>query len=155
MLFFIDRIPLGDTGLYGNFAFRHLLTSFGTDVSLNVFLKKDIYNIIARYHNYLNYEHYFPAIEAELVDFPVSLVRLHLYLSPRVLIGVQPENQGFKTGTPEFIGLAGCRVDFSIGDYFLPYFEVTAKTDGWITGNEFLKKNISIKLGVSTRLKKR
>jgi hypothetical protein len=45
MLFFIDRIPISDTGIYGNFAFRHLLTSFGTDISLNVFLKKDIYNI--------------------------------------------------------------------------------------------------------------
>jgi len=46
----------------------------------------------------------------------MSLGSLNLYLSLRVLIGMQPENQGFKTG------------------------------------NEFLEKNVSIKLGLSARL---
>lgn len=151
MLFNVNRIALDDTGLYGNFAFRHFLTSFGTDTLLKVFLKKDIYNMAFVLHNYRNHEHWFPAIEAELVDFPLSLGSLNLYLSPRVLIGMQPENQGFKTGTPEFTGLAGCRVDFNISRHFLPYFDLTVKTDGWIAGNEFLEKNVSIKLGLSAR----
>ena len=151
MFFNVDRIALGDTGFYGNFAFRHFLTSFGTDVLLKVFLKKDFYNMVFVLHNYLNYEHWFPAIEVELVDFPLSLGPLNLYLSPRALIGMQPENQSFKTGTPEFIGLAGCRVDFNISKHFLPYFDLTAKTDGWIAGNEFLEKNVSIQLGLSVR----
>jgi len=151
MLFDVNRIALGDDGLYGNFAFRHFLTSFGTDTSLKVFLKKDIYNMVFVFHNYRNYKHWFPAIEAELVDFPLSLGALNLYLSPRVLIGIQPENQIFKTGTPEFFGLAGCRVDFNISKHFLPYFDLTAKTDGWVAGNEFLEKNVSIKLGLSAR----
>jgi hypothetical protein len=151
MLFFIDRIPLGDSGFDGNFAFRHLLTSFGTDVSLRVYLKKDTFNLTAAFHNYLNYEHWFPSFEAELVDFPVSLGRFSFFLSPRFLIGMQPADQGFRTGTPEFMGMAGCRFDFNISKHFQPYFDVTAKTDGWIAGNEFLEKNVSIQLGVSAR----
>jgi len=151
MLFNVNRIAIGDTGFYGNFAFRHFLTSFGTDVLLKVFLEKDKYNMAFTIHNYLNYKHWFPAIEAELVDFPLSLGSLNLYLSPRALIGMQPENQGFKTGTPEFTGLAGCRVDFYISKHFLPYFELTAKTDGWIAGNEFIEKNVSIQFGLSAR----
>jgi hypothetical protein len=151
MILGIDRIPLGDTGFYGNFTFRHLLASFGADVSLKVFLKKDIFNMAFAFHNHFNYEHWFPAVEAELVDFPVSPGVLRLYLSPRLIVGTQPENQKFKTGAPEFLGLAGCRVDFNISKHFLPYFDFTAKTDGWITGNEFIEKNISIKLGISAR----
>jgi len=151
MLFNLNSIALGDTGIYGNFAFRHFLTSFGTDTLLKVFLKKNIYNMAFVLHNYRNYERWFPAIEAELVDFPLPLGQLNLYLSPRALIGIQPENQKFKTGTPEFIGLAGLRVDFNISRHLLPYFDLTAKTDGWIAGNEFSEKNVSIKLGLSAR----
>jgi len=151
MLFSVERIALGDNGFYGNFAFRHFLTSFGTDVLLKVFLKKDIYNMVFAFHNYMNYEHWFPAIEAELVDFPLSLGSLNLYLSPRTLIGVQPKNQRFKTETSEFIGLVGCRVDFNISRHLLPYFDIIAKTDGWVAGNEFLEENVSVKLGLSAR----
>jgi len=151
MLFNVNRIAIGDTDFYGNFAFRHFLTSFGTDTLLKVFLKKDIYNVAFVFHNYRNYEHWFPAIEVELVDFPLSLGSLNLYLSPRALIGIQPENQRFKTGTPEFFGLAGCRVDFNISRHFLPYFDLTAKTDGWAAGNEFLEENVSVKVGLSAR----
>jgi hypothetical protein len=43
MLFNVNRITIGDAGLYGNFAFRHFLTSFGTDTLLKTFLKKKIY----------------------------------------------------------------------------------------------------------------
>jgi len=64
---------------------------------------------------------------------------------------MQPENQSFKTGKPEFTGLTGCRVDFNISKYFLPYIDFTAKTDGWVAGNEFLERNTSIKAGVSAR----
>jgi hypothetical protein len=151
MLFNVNRITLGDTDIYGNFAFRHFLTSFGTDTLLKVFLKKNKYNMAFTLHNYLNYEHWFPAIEAELIDFPLSLGSLNLYLSPRILIGMQPENQRFKTETPEFTGLTGCRVDFNISKHFLPYFELKAKTDGWIAGNEFIEKNVSIQFGLSAR----
>ena len=51
----------------------------------------------------------------------------------------------------DFRGLTGCGVDFSISKHFLPYFELTAKTDGWIAGNEFIEKNLSIQFGLSAR----
>ncbi|MDR2398737.1 MAG: hypothetical protein LBD74_08275 [Spirochaetaceae bacterium] len=151
MLLNINRIALGDTGMYGNFAFRHVLTSFGTDVALNMYVLKDRFNIVFVLHNYLNYKNYFPSIEVALVDFPLSSGSLKVYLSPRILVGMQPENQKFKTETPEFLGLAGCRIDLNISKFFLPYFDVTVKTDGWVTGSEFLEKNISIKTGISLR----
>jgi hypothetical protein len=55
------------------------------------------------------------------------------------------------TGDPEFLGLLGCRVDFSVSKHFLPYFDLTLKTDGWVAGNEYLERNMSFKVGLSMR----
>jgi hypothetical protein len=152
MMFGIRSIPLGkDSGVYGNFALRHFYTSFGTDSSVDIYLKHAHYNFKFVLHNYINYEHYFPAVEAALVDFPLSFGGLNILLSPRILLGVQPRDQEFMTGDMEFLGLAGCRVDFTAGKHFFPYFDLSVKTDGWIAGNEYLESNVSFKAGVSLR----
>jgi hypothetical protein len=150
MMFGVRSIPLG-AGFSGNFALRHFYTSFGTDSSADIYLKRAPYNFKFVFHNYINYEHYFPAVEAELVDFPVRLGGLNMLLSPRILIGAQPRDQNFFTADPEFFGLAGLRVDFALSKHFLPYIEFTAKPDGWATGNEFLEHNLSLKAGISAR----
>jgi hypothetical protein len=152
MMFGIKSIPLGkDTGLYGNFSLRHFYTSFGTDTSADIYLKSAPYNFKFVLHSYINYEHYFPAVEAVLVDFPLRLGSLGMYLSPRILIGAQPKDQGFFTSDPEFFGLIGLRADFALTRHFLPYIEFTAKTDGWVAGNEFLEAAAGVKLGISAR----
>jgi hypothetical protein len=153
MMFGIRSIPLGrDSGLYGNFALRQFYTSFGTDLSVNVYLKKAPFNMAFAYHSYMNYEHYFPAIEAELVDFPVPFTsKFGLLLSPRILLGMQPRDQEFMTADPEFFAMAGCRVDFALSKYVFPYLDISAKTDGWVAGNEFLERNVSLKAGISLR----
>jgi hypothetical protein len=151
MLFGLRSVSLGNSELTGNFAMRHLLTSFGTDVSAQVFLKYKPFNMAFAYHSYLNYDHYFPAIEAELVDYPLYFGEFGIFLSPRIIMGLQPENQKFKTGNPEFLGLFGLRADFTVNKYFLPFIALTAKTDGWVAGNEYLDSNISVEIGVSAR----
>jgi hypothetical protein len=152
MILGVRSIPLGkDTGLYGNFSLRHFYTSFGTDSSADIYLKSAPYNFKFVLHNYINYEHYFPAVEAALVDFPLRLGSLNMLLSPRILIGAQPKDQGFFTGDPEFFGLIGLRMDFALSRHFLPYVEFTAKTDGWVAGNEFLEAAVGVKLGISAR----
>jgi hypothetical protein len=150
-MFGIRTIPLGNTGYEMNFAMRHYLASFGADIAANVFLKKGPFKMAFALHNYVNHHNYFPAIEAELVDYPVYLGKLGLYVSPRVLIGMQPKDQVFKTGRPEFLGLFGLRIDFMASRHFLPYLDFTAKTDGWVAGNEYLSVNASVRLGVSMR----
>jgi hypothetical protein len=161
MLFGIRSFPLDDDGLTGNFTMRHLLTSFGSVVSAQVFLKYQPFNIAFAYHSYLNYEHYFPAIEAELVDYPFYLRKFGVFLSPRIIIGTQPENQKFKTGKHEFLGFFGLRVDFIAGDYlrpdfiikkyFLPYIDFSVKTNGWVMGDVYLDSNVSVRIGISAR----
>ncbi|GHU73556.1 hypothetical protein FACS189450_13560 [Spirochaetia bacterium] len=154
MMFGIRTIPLGkNSGIYGNFALRQLYTSFGTDLSVNLYLKKTPFNIAFVYHNYLNYEHYFPAVEIELIDYPLSFNTWGIYLSPRIIIGVQPMDNSFTTSTPEFFGLLSCRADFIVPKlkHFLPYSELLIKTDGWLAGNEYINRTFGFALGISTR----
>jgi hypothetical protein len=151
MMFGFRSLPLGNTDIRWNFAFRHFLTSFGTDLALEMFINIDNLNLMAAYHNYQNYEHSFPAIEIEVVDYPVKIKNLRMYVSPKIMAGMQPKKQGFFTPEAEFFGSAGSRIDFQITRHWFPYIEVTAKTNGWIAGNEFLEKNISVRVGVSAR----
>ena len=147
MLFLIDGIPLGNNGLVGNFAMRHLLTSFGTTVSAHVFLKQEPYKMAFAYHNFRNYRYYFPAVEAEFIDYQIR----GMYFSPRAIIGMQPKGQEFMTGKAEFLGFLGLRIDFKTSRHFLPYIDFTAKTNGWVAGNEYLNSNASVRMGVSAR----
>jgi hypothetical protein len=152
MMLGIRSIPLGKgSGLYGNFALRHLYTSFGTDLSINAYLKQKPFNWVFSLHLCQNYEHFFPALEARMTDYPVSFGKWGLYISPRIMIGMQPVNQEFMTKYAGFFGLIGGRVDFALSRHFLPYLELTAKTDGWVAGNEYLEHNISFRLGLSAR----
>jgi hypothetical protein len=151
MMFGLRSLPFGDTDIKWNFAFRHILTSFGTDLTLETYIKIEEYNFVAAYHNYQNYKHVFPAIEIEMIDYPVKAGNLRMYISPRIMLGMQPKNQDFFTSQVEFFALIGSRVDFQISQHWLPYIEVMAKTNGWIIGNEFLGNNISARVGVSAR----
>jgi hypothetical protein len=74
-----------------------------------------------------------------------------MFLSPRILIGMQPKDQKFTTSSPAFLGLFGLRVDFMANKNIFPYLDFTAKTNGWVAGNEYLDSNASVKLGLSLR----
>ncbi|GHU84459.1 hypothetical protein FACS189473_1900 [Spirochaetia bacterium] len=148
----LNAFPLGKSGLKGNFAVYHYLTSFGSDVPVQIFLKKAPFNMLFTWHSYQNYHTYFPAIEAQLFEFPLQFTpKFGLLLSPRVLLGAQPKNQEFRTSAPEFLGLFGLRVDFVIDKHILPFIDFSVKTAGWVAGNEYLNANASVKLGVSLR----
>jgi hypothetical protein len=114
MLYGFKSIPFGIHGFSGNFAMRHLVTSFGADVSAKVYLKMEPFKMAFTYHNYLNYKNYFSGIEAELVDYPIFFGKFGMYVSPRVIIGTQPKNQDFRTKKADFLGLLGVRADFVI-----------------------------------------
>ncbi|MDR1249418.1 MAG: hypothetical protein LBK63_08970 [Treponema sp.] len=151
MMFGFRSLPFGNRDIKWNFAFRHMLTSFGTDLSLEMLATIEKFNFVAAYHNYQNYEHIFPAIEIEMVDYPLKIGNMDVYVSPRMMLGIQPKAQNFFTSQAEFFGLIGSRVDVQITRHWLPYIEVTAKTNGWVAGNEFLGSAISARLGISAR----
>jgi hypothetical protein len=150
MLFFNKPFHTS-SGYAFNFAVRHLLTSFGNDISFNLFLQKNRRNLVFIFHNYNNYNNYYPAIEVEWFEHPVSFNRNNFLISPRVIAGIQPKDGSFFSKQCEFLGYAGCRIDWITKTLIKPYFEIEAKTNGWIAGNAYLKANASFSLGISAR----
>jgi hypothetical protein len=86
-----------------------------------------------------------------MIDYPIHIKNSVMYVSPRIIAGIQPKDQNFFTAEAKFLGAIGSRVDFQMRKHWFPYFEVMAKTDGWIAGNEYVEKNISARLGLSMR----
>lgn len=150
MLFGYDIIQL-NRGSYGNFAIRNYLTSFGNDASVNVFLKNKGNNYAITLHNYMNYKHYFPAAELEILDKVLPIGGEAIYFTPRALIGVQPLQQSFYTNKASLLGFMECRLEFKTKLNLNPYMEFSAKTKGWVAGNEFLNSNFSVRVGASMR----
>ncbi|WP_207421130.1 hypothetical protein [Desertivirga brevis] len=155
MMFGVRSITLGKTGLKGNFAVRHLLTSFGNDISLNVYLMNQWHRASFSYHRYQNYNKGFSSIEGLLKDEPVDLTnRTKLLFTPRVILGMQPLGQDFMTRKSSFLGFASLR---TVLDYlstkWSPYLELDAKTPGWVAGNEFLGQKLTARLGLEVQLK--
>lgn len=152
MLYGYRSIKLSNGGLSGNFSLHHYLTSFGNDISVNLFLMNPKYRFFFAYHHYQNYQSTFPAIESQLVDLEKTIGSHTFYISPRVLIGIQPTNQEFKTTNSSFMGLAECKLELKSKSWIHPYIELSAKTDGWVAGNEFLNSNFSCRFGIVSRI---
>jgi hypothetical protein len=151
MLLGIKKIRLNNSGLYGNFFLHHYLTSFGNDISCNAFLMNRRYRMFFAFHSYQNFYRSYPAVEAQLLDWsPVFSGKL--YISPRILAGLQPDNQEFKTSDAAFIGLAECRLEFNWRYLVNPFAELSVKTAGWVAGNEFLGTDFSCRLGIMSRI---
>ena len=152
MLFGFSRFRLANTehgAYYGNFAFRHYLTAFGDDISLDIYLITPKFNIYTTLHNYNNYEHSFGGLEVGLIDYPL--------LDNRLLVGgtlmgwIQPKDMLFFTPTGSFGGLAKARASYHYR-FMDPYIELGCKSAGWVAGNANLDSGFFIKAGLRWRI---
>jgi hypothetical protein len=151
MMIGIRSIKLNKNGLTGNFSVHNYLTSFGNDISCNAFLMNTRYRMFFAIHSYNNFYRAYPAMEAQLLDWSPAFSG-KLYISPRILAGLQPLNQEFKTRDAAFMGLAECKMELNWKYFVSPFAEFSLKTTGWVAGNEFLGSNFSCRLGLSARI---
>jgi hypothetical protein len=152
-LFGFPKIKLKSTekgDYFGSFAVRHLLTSFGNDISLDIFYQTPKNNFFIALHNYNNFNSTFFGLEGAIIDKP--FLNKKLLVSGRSLIWTQPKNQSFTTNEASLGGMLNIKGSYSLGRWF-PYIEVEAKTRGWVMGNVFLEDNISLRFGVNVRIK--
>jgi hypothetical protein len=154
MLVGFRKIRLSSNGLYGNFAMHHLLTSFGNDISCIVYLMNPQAKMLFAFHSYHNYNRSYPGVEVQITDYETTLGAQHFFITPRILLGAQPDNQKFKTNKSDFLGLVECRVEHLSKSVIHPYIELSAKSAGWVAGNEFLNSSFSCRVGIMSRLNK-
>lgn len=149
-MFGIRHLSFGEHRV--NFAFRHLLTSFGDDISLDVYYKntENRLGMVVSPHIYSNYTTTFFGLELNLVDYPV--LDKNFLLSGRMMLWTQPKNQSFTTTEHSLGGLLGLKMTYIV-DIWEPYLAVEAKTGGWVMGNVFLEEDVSARLGLVIRFK--
>ncbi len=133
---------------YGNFAVRHLLTSFGTDISTNIMYQSPTRNYFFAYHHYQNYTTALPGIEMEIIDEPIKIKGKTILLSPKVMLWLQPKDQLFKTAQSEFGGLIGVSANYPLSKRIYLNIGISGKTNGWVMGNMYLKSNFSAIAGL-------
>lgn len=140
------RLANAENGAYyGNFALRHYLTSFGDDISLDLYLQAPWGNLYTTLHSYNNYDHHFGGLEVGLVDFP--LLDNRLLLGGTLMGWVQPKDHLFRTSEGAFGGLVKARASYSTR-YVAPYLEVGWKSNGWVAGNVNLNDGFFMKAGL-------
>ena len=148
MMFGFSRFRLAQTeqGLYyGNFAFRHYLTAFGSDAALDLYLQAPKFNAYATLHGYSNYKHHFGGVEIGLVDFPLLDNRMHI---GGTLMGwLQPKEMLFNTATGTIGGLVKARLSYH-SRFLDPYAEFGWKSKGWVAGNANLDNGFFMRAGL-------
>jgi hypothetical protein len=147
MMLGFTEIPIGTNSngpMSFNFAFRNILTSFGTDTNLDLFFKDPTLNLLFTFHVYRNYTSTFLGLEGTLWDY--VLFKTPARLTLRGMVWQQPKDQSFTTTEGAFGGLLTLRFNYRIG-LFSPYLELEAKTPGWVMGNVFLNENLSGRIG--------
>ena len=148
MMIGFSHIRLANTSegeWFGNFAFRHYLTSFGDDISLDLYLQAPKFNLYTTLHSYNNLHNHFAGIEAGLVDFP--LLDNRMQIGGRVMFWVQPKNMSFYTKKGEVGGLVNARISYH-SRYIDPYLELGWKSKGWVAGNVCLNSSFSVRAGI-------
>lgn len=148
MMIGFSRIRLATTeagNWYGNFAFRHYLTSFGDDVALDLYLQAPMFNVYATLHSYNNLDHHFAGLEAGLIDFP--LLDNKMQIGGAVMFWVQPKDMSFYTAKGAVGGLVKARLSYH-SRFIDPYLELGWKSKGWVAGNVCLNSCFSIRGGI-------
>jgi len=144
----INKIEWKNFGKF-NFAFRHFLTPFGNNVSIDFFFKKESMNIYIAIHTYSNKNKTFPGLEYSIFDYPIFQKKLNLAFSNNIWI--QPYSMSFydnkgKLGTAISLCLS------SNSGKLMPYIEAEYKTKGWLPANVYLEENYSINAGLKMKI---
>lgn len=142
----ISRIKVNEKFAF-SFAGRHILNSFGHDLGADIFLDMKGSQWLVGLHGYQNQERFFPGIEIEKPDLQVKAGKKIIPLQARIMIWMQPKDQLFKTTKGEAGGLLQLRGKYQIKKSFSVYTELEGKTDGWVAGNPYLNKNLTIRTG--------
>lgn len=128
---------------------RHELTSFGYDVSLQAFVRRQPYGVFARFHGYANHDRFFPGVELEVVRLPLRVAGVSTNLSARGALWLQPREQRFFGTEARAGGLLGVRLAPGGRSWVEPFLEVEAKTAGWVAGNAYLEPAATARFGAS------
>jgi hypothetical protein len=126
---------------------RHQLTSFGYALDGHLFLGRGTSDARLTVHHYFNHDRFFPGLELALLRRPLRLAGHPFVLSGTAALWLQPERQRFFTRHARPGGLLA--VDLELAHRGVrPYVSLVGKTSGWVAGNVYLERNLSLAAGL-------
>lgn len=137
-----------------NLAVRHLPAAFGYDVRTDVFVRRgESWRALLRLHAGFNRVGLFPGVELEVLRMPVAAVAgAPLVIDARGSVWLQPEHLRYDSDRRIPGGLASVRASWGGVRTIEPYLEIEAKTGGWVAGDVYLDRNLSVRTGLILRL---
>jgi hypothetical protein len=140
-------------GSVANASLGHLLTSHGYVLEANVLLRRGSDHAAFAARTYVNGARYFPGIEATLLDRTTRIRGRDFELTPRVLLWLQPKDQGFRTRSATPGAMASLRIRSTSGSRFRSFVEIEAKSAGWVAGTPYLGAAVGVRSGVTALLR--
>jgi len=137
-----------------NVAVRHLPAAFGYDVRTDVFVRRgESLRTLLSLHAGFNGVGLFPGVELEVLRIPVAAIAgAPLVIDARASVWLQPEHLRYDSDRRIPGGLASVRASWGGARTIEPYLEIEAKTGGWVAGDVYLDRNLSVRTGLIVRL---
>ncbi len=137
----INKIKISDNTTM-NFSFRHVLTSFGNDISFNIFLKNHS-NYVLSLHFMSNQKLILPGVGIELYRSKIN----NMYITYKGFFGLQPKNLLFYDTKVIPVGFTEFRLE-KFYKNFGSFISLDFKSKGWIRGIVSQEPYASIKVGL-------
>lgn len=124
-----------------NARLSHQLTSFGYTVDAHGLFKWNQQKLHLRWHNGFNDKAYFPGLTVSWIDYP-----LHdrWFLTSDLTLWNQPRAQRYNARGGEMLVGGGTEVSYEFIKASRWYLGVEAKTPGWITGQVYVDRNVTV-----------
>lgn len=128
-----------------NAKLTHYLTSFGYTVDAHLFLKSADQKFHFQLHNGFNSRAYFPGFSASWIDFPLTE---QFSLTTDLTLWAQPKGQRFNAKRNEMLAAGAAEISYKLRPKTQVYLGLNAKTPGWMAGEVFLDRSVSIWSGI-------
>lgn len=128
-----------------NLKLAHFLTSFGATVDAVLFLRTASRRYLLTWHNGMTDTRYFPGLSVENIGFPLPWDRLSA--TTKVTVWRQPRGQRIEETAAETVVSGSAQVFYELSPHLSTYLGLEAKTPGWIAGNVFLDRNLTVWTG--------
>jgi hypothetical protein len=128
-----------------NAKLSHYLTSFGYTVNAHLFVKSAEQKFLFELHNGFNYKSYFPGITVSSIDYPLWNKWM---LTTGATLWPQPKGQRFDQHSSEWLAAGNVEVGYQVDPRIQTYLGINAKTPGWMAGEVFLDRAVSVWTGV-------
>ncbi|MHB1276934.1 MAG: hypothetical protein ACYC1Q_00890 [Bacteroidia bacterium] len=145
-IFFVNRIRVNEQLAFNLFT-QYAPTHFGNDIAVFLPVKYKQFDLLLDLHRYSN-----RAEQGTGVGLGIYNYKLNDKLKSSVKVNIWNQPKAFDGTDKTFGGCLSLSSEYRIKNNFSAYANLSAKTEGWMLGNPYLDKNLSMQVGVTYQI---